>query len=41
VALENTLGQLAQFGVTLRVNQIEIARGRLVLSQPLEGRPPD
>ena len=33
VTLENTLGQLAQFGVTLRVNQIEVARGRLVLSQ--------
>src|SRR5277367_1684546 len=34
VALENMLGQLAQFAVTLRVNQIEVARGRLVLSRP-------
>ena len=33
VALEKTFGQLAQFGVTLRVNQIEVARGRLVLSR--------
>jgi 3-hydroxyacyl-[acyl-carrier-protein] dehydratase len=33
VALENTFGPLAQFAVTLRVNQIEVARGRLVLSQ--------
>jgi len=33
VVLEKTFGQLAQFGVTLRVNQIEVARGRLVLSQ--------
>ena len=40
VALEKTFGPLAQFGVTLRVNQIEVARGRLVLSQPLEGQPP-
>jgi 3-hydroxyacyl-[acyl-carrier-protein] dehydratase len=32
VTLENSLGQLAQFAVTLRVNQTEIARGRLVLS---------
>ena len=31
VALENKLGPLAQFSVTLRVNQIEVARGRLVL----------
>jgi 3-hydroxyacyl-[acyl-carrier-protein] dehydratase len=40
VVLENSFGQLAQFGVTLRVNQIEVARGRIVLSQPLEGPPP-
>ena len=33
VAIEKTFGPLAQFGVTLRVNQIEVARGRLVLSQ--------
>ena len=33
VALENSFGQLAQFGVTLRVNQIEVARGRIVLSR--------
>jgi 3-hydroxyacyl-[acyl-carrier-protein] dehydratase len=32
VALEKTFGQLAQFTVTLRVNQIEVARGRIVLS---------
>lgn len=32
VMLENILGQLAQFGVTLRVNQVEVARGRIVLS---------
>jgi 3-hydroxyacyl-[acyl-carrier-protein] dehydratase len=37
VALENTLGPLAQFGVTLRVNQIEVARGKLVLSQGQTG----
>ena len=34
VVLENSFGQLAQFGVTLRVNQKEIARGRIVLSRP-------
>jgi 3-hydroxyacyl-[acyl-carrier-protein] dehydratase len=34
VMLENTLGQLAQFGVTLRVNQTEVARGRIVLCRP-------
>ena len=34
VVLENRLGQLAQFAVTLRVDQREVARGRLVLSQP-------
>jgi 3-hydroxyacyl-[acyl-carrier-protein] dehydratase len=32
VTLENIFGQLAQFAVTLRVNQVEVARGRLVLS---------
>src|SRR5258707_15788463 len=32
VALENGFGSLAQFGVTLRVGETEIARGRLVLS---------
>jgi len=32
VALEKTLGELAQFTVTLRVNQTEVARGRIVLS---------
>jgi 3-hydroxymyristoyl/3-hydroxydecanoyl-(acyl carrier protein) dehydratase len=31
VALEKMLGLLAQFDVTLRVNQAEVARGRLVL----------
>ena len=33
VTLENTLGQLTQFGVALRVNQMEVARGRIVLSR--------
>lgn len=33
VVLDNILGQLAQFTVTLHVNQVEVARGRLVLSQ--------
>jgi len=33
VKLENILGSLAQFGVTLRVNQTEVARGRIVLSR--------
>ena len=33
VILEKTFGQLAQFSVTQRVNQIEVARGRIVLSQ--------
>jgi 3-hydroxymyristoyl/3-hydroxydecanoyl-(acyl carrier protein) dehydratase len=37
VALEKTFGQLAQFAVTLRVNQTEVARGRLVLSQAQAG----
>jgi 3-hydroxyacyl-[acyl-carrier-protein] dehydratase len=34
VTLENILGPLAQFAVTLRVNQLEVARGRIVLSRP-------
>ncbi len=34
VTLENTLGSVAQFGVTLNVNHVEVARGRIVLSQP-------
>jgi 3-hydroxyacyl-[acyl-carrier-protein] dehydratase len=33
VVLDKTFGLLAQFDVTLRVNEIEVARGRLVLSQ--------
>ena len=33
VVLEKLFGALAQFEVVLRVNQVEIARGRLVLSQ--------
>ena len=33
VALEHLFGPLAQFTVTLSVNQTEVARGRLVLSQ--------
>ena len=32
VALEKIFGDLAQFAATLRVNQAEVARGRLVLS---------
>ena len=32
VMLDTTFGQLAQFDATLRVNQIEVARGRIVLS---------
>jgi 3-hydroxyacyl-[acyl-carrier-protein] dehydratase len=32
VVLEKTFGSLAQFDVTLTVNQTEVARGRLVLS---------
>lgn len=32
VTLERSLGKLAQFGVVLTVNQIEVARGQLVLS---------
>jgi len=31
VAFENSLGKLAQFEVVLSVNQIEVARGRIVL----------
>jgi 3-hydroxyacyl-[acyl-carrier-protein] dehydratase len=34
VSLENIFGPLAQFAVTLRVNQLEVARGRIVLSRP-------
>jgi len=34
--LENIWGTLAQFGVTLRVGATEVARGRLVLSQPAD-----
>jgi 3-hydroxyacyl-[acyl-carrier-protein] dehydratase len=34
VTLENLFGPLAQFAATLRVNQIEVARGRIVLSGP-------
>jgi 3-hydroxyacyl-[acyl-carrier-protein] dehydratase len=36
VVLENTLGSLAHFGVTLRVDQIEVARGRIVLGSARE-----
>jgi 3-hydroxyacyl-[acyl-carrier-protein] dehydratase len=32
VAMETRLGDLTQFTATLRVNQIEVARGRIVLS---------
>jgi 3-hydroxyacyl-[acyl-carrier-protein] dehydratase len=32
VTLEKVFGALAQFTATLRVNQIEVARGRMVLS---------
>jgi 3-hydroxyacyl-[acyl-carrier-protein] dehydratase len=34
VVLENSFGSLAQFTVTLTVGPTEVARGRLVLSQP-------
>ncbi len=33
VVLEHSLGELAQFAVTSRTNQIEVARGRIVLSR--------
>ena len=33
VTLDKTFGQLAQFDVTLHVNQVEVARGRIVLSR--------
>jgi 3-hydroxyacyl-[acyl-carrier-protein] dehydratase len=33
VSLEHLFGPLAQFIATLRVNQVEVARGRIVLSQ--------
>jgi 3-hydroxyacyl-[acyl-carrier-protein] dehydratase len=36
VILEKAFGSLAQFGVTLTVNQIEVARGRLVLSKAID-----
>ena len=32
--LDKVFAQLAQFDVTLRVNQTEVARGRIVLAQP-------
>jgi 3-hydroxyacyl-[acyl-carrier-protein] dehydratase len=35
VVLENSLGALAQFGVVLRVGDTEVARGRIVLGQPV------
>jgi 3-hydroxyacyl-[acyl-carrier-protein] dehydratase len=34
VTLDQVLGGLAQFSVTLRVEAVEVARGRLVLSAP-------
>jgi 3-hydroxymyristoyl/3-hydroxydecanoyl-(acyl carrier protein) dehydratase len=34
VTLDKVFGQLAQFDVTLHVGEQEIARGRVVLSQP-------
>jgi 3-hydroxyacyl-[acyl-carrier-protein] dehydratase len=34
VVIENTFGPLAQFNVTLRVKETEVARGRVVLSLP-------
>jgi 3-hydroxyacyl-[acyl-carrier-protein] dehydratase len=34
VALDKIFGQLAQFDVTLRVSDTEVARGRIVLSRP-------
>jgi 3-hydroxyacyl-[acyl-carrier-protein] dehydratase len=34
IVLENLFGTLAQFGVVLKVGANEVARGRLVLSQP-------
>jgi len=37
VVLETCFGQLAQFAVTLRVNAVEVARGRIVLSQGQAG----
>jgi 3-hydroxyacyl-[acyl-carrier-protein] dehydratase len=35
VVLDKVFGQLAQFDVTLRVEAVEVARGRLVLSRPV------
>jgi 3-hydroxyacyl-[acyl-carrier-protein] dehydratase len=41
VSLENRFGSLAQFGVILNVNGLEVARGKLVLSQAVpEGQTP-
>jgi len=34
VVLDKVFGQLAQFEVTLRANESEVARGRIVLSLP-------
>ena len=34
VVLDKVFGQLAQFEVTLRSNESEVARGRIVLSLP-------
>jgi 3-hydroxyacyl-[acyl-carrier-protein] dehydratase len=34
VVLDKVFGQLAQFDVTLRVKEFEVARGRIVLSRP-------
>lgn len=34
VKIEKFFGSLAQFDVTLRAKEIEVARGRIVLSQP-------
>jgi 3-hydroxyacyl-[acyl-carrier-protein] dehydratase len=32
--LENSFGELAQFGLVLRVGETEVARGRIVLARP-------
>lgn len=34
VVLDKIFGQLAQFNVTLRVNDTEVARGQIILSRP-------
>jgi 3-hydroxyacyl-[acyl-carrier-protein] dehydratase len=39
VTLETTFGPLAQFSVTLRVGENEVARGRIVLSLPDAPKP--